>query len=242
MSRASLPTSKVRILKTFRFTNATGSRLLERYSTVAHRHLRRCCERRGERNSETLRMLRLSQRPWRRTEAHCLIRIVTGQLLAGDWVAAIELVRWRLWRERSAWARGGRWCRPKGIVAGRPPGRKRGASRCDMRDDRLASQVCGACNSGTRNSWTEAGRGTARAQARIWGYDQGRDDRSVGASDRVCGKRLKGRVSSTPAATPIMRLAPFVSRSTAVAHRGSLPQSSAAADRSRSVRRSCSRS
>lgn len=41
-------------------------------------------------------MLRLPNRPLRRrTEAHCLIRIVTGQLIAGDWVAAIELVRWR---------------------------------------------------------------------------------------------------------------------------------------------------
>ncbi|WP_409190496.1 GNAT family N-acetyltransferase [Bradyrhizobium sp. RDM4] len=40
------------------FTNATVSRLLERYSTVAHRHLRRCCESRIERNSEMLRMLR----------------------------------------------------------------------------------------------------------------------------------------------------------------------------------------
>jgi oxalate decarboxylase family bicupin protein len=43
--------------------------------------------------------------------AHCLTQNVTGQLLADDWVGAIELVRWRLWRERSAWARGARWCR-----------------------------------------------------------------------------------------------------------------------------------
>jgi len=48
----------------------------------------------------------------RRTKAHCLTQNVTGQLLADDWVGAIELVRWRLWRERSAWARSGRWCRP----------------------------------------------------------------------------------------------------------------------------------
>ncbi|MDI3567601.1 IS110 family transposase [Bradyrhizobium sp. Arg816] len=38
----------------------------------------------------------------------CLTQNVTGQLLADDWVGAIELVRWRLWRERSAWARGAR--------------------------------------------------------------------------------------------------------------------------------------
>ena len=43
--------------------------------------------------------------------SHCLTQNVTGQLLADDWVDAIELVRWRLWRERSAWARGARWCR-----------------------------------------------------------------------------------------------------------------------------------
>nr|WP_257187529.1 MULTISPECIES: hypothetical protein [Bradyrhizobium] len=42
---------------------------------------------------------------------HCLTQNVTGQLLADDWVGAIELVRWRLWRERSVWARGARWCR-----------------------------------------------------------------------------------------------------------------------------------
>ncbi|WP_461336203.1 serine hydrolase domain-containing protein [Bradyrhizobium liaoningense] len=55
-----------------------------------------------------------SARDWARfgqLYPHCLTQNVTGQLLADDWVGAIELVRWRLWRERSAWARGARWCR-----------------------------------------------------------------------------------------------------------------------------------
>ena len=50
------------------------------------------------------------------------------------------------------------------------------------------------------------------------------------------------RIDPEDLPTRITRLAPFGSRSTAVAHRGSLPQIPAAADRSRSVRRSCSTS
>ena len=45
------------------------------------------------------------------TRAHCLTQNVTGQLLADDWGGVTESVRWPLWRERSAWARGARWCR-----------------------------------------------------------------------------------------------------------------------------------
>lgn len=38
------------------------------------------------------------------------IQNVTGKLFEDDWVGATELVRWPLWRERSAWARGAKWC------------------------------------------------------------------------------------------------------------------------------------
>src|ERR1700726_3725031 len=43
--------------------------------------------------------------------AHCLIQNVTGQLPADDWGGVTESVRWPLWRERSAWARGAGWFR-----------------------------------------------------------------------------------------------------------------------------------
>ena len=43
--------------------------------------------------------------------AHCLTQNVTGQLLADECSSATKLVRWPLWRERSAWARGARSCR-----------------------------------------------------------------------------------------------------------------------------------
>jgi hypothetical protein len=44
-------------------------------------------------------------------DAHCLILNVTEQLLADDWGGVTESVRWPLWRERLAWARGARWFR-----------------------------------------------------------------------------------------------------------------------------------
>jgi hypothetical protein len=47
----------------------------------------------------------------RQARAHCLTQNVTGQLLADDWGGVTESVRWPLWRERSAWARGARSCR-----------------------------------------------------------------------------------------------------------------------------------
>lgn len=77
-------------------------------------------------------------------DPHCLIQNVTGQLLADDWVGAIELVRWRLWRERSAWARGARWCRRLRSVIGRPNELRTGGSStsCARRRAGIANMRC----------------------------------------------------------------------------------------------------
>jgi DNA replication protein DnaC len=79
--------------------------------------------------------------------AHCLTRNVTGEVSADDWGGATESARWCSWRERSAWARGARFCRRWRSTTGRQGGWRKGASltRCAAQRAGIASTRCGHC-------------------------------------------------------------------------------------------------
>ena len=102
------------------------------------------------------------------------------------------MVRWRLWRERSAWARGARSCRRWRSATGRRGGRRRDGSStsCARRRAGIASMRCG--RSGNIEPVAPNGVEAPRKRRRKYGATI-KDALTAlwEASDRVCGKRLK---------------------------------------------------
>ncbi|WP_244608763.1 hypothetical protein [Bradyrhizobium algeriense] len=127
--------------------------------------------------------------------AHRLTQNVTGQLLADDWGDVTESVRWPLWRERSAWARGARSCR-------RVTERSRSVKRAEK--GRILDALC-ATTGWHRKHAVRALRqhepvrpnGVEAPRERRRKYGATIKDALTAlweASDRVCGKRIKAMI------------------------------------------------
>jgi hypothetical protein len=112
---------------------------------------------------------------------HCLTRDVTGQIPADEWAGVTESGRWRRWRDRSAWARGARFCRRWRNAIGRRGGGRRGAfsTSCAPRWAGIASMQCARLDDTARRRWPGSRNGLL-SQAQVRCNDQRRGDGALG--------------------------------------------------------------